>query len=183
MASAPKRGTWPTFSSLRAFPSLLVNLLRQQIPDSRMFVIHFLRDDDNDTPAPVRLESESSGVRALFNLAGPVIDTLERGAAIVVDELNLGLHPLAFRSLIAMFCDPETNPKKAQIIFTTHDPTIVQKTFAERDQVWLMDMSDDDWAARLGRLPSFNDRIDLKNFANDYLQGRYGGVPKTCRQI
>ena len=162
-------------------PEPLVNLVRQQTPDSRMFVIHFLRDDDNDTPAPVRLESESSGVRALFNLAGPVIDTLERGAVIVVDELNLGLHPLAFRSLIAMFCDPETNPKKAQIIFTTHDPTIVQKTFAERDQVWLMDMSDD-WAARLRRLPNFGDGC-IKNFVDDYLGGRYGGVPKTWRQM
>lgn len=164
-------------------PEQLVNLVRQQTPDSKMFIIHFLRDDDNDASAPVRLESESSGIRALFNLAGPVIDTLERGTAIVVDELNLGLHPLAFRSMIAMFCDPETNPKKAQIIFTTHDPTIVQKTFLERDQVWLMDMSDDDWAARLRRLPNFKDRTGLTNFVNDYLQGRYGGVPKTWRQM
>ena len=163
-------------------PESLVNLVRQQTPDSRMFIIHFLRDDDNSAPAPVRLESESSGIRALFNLAGPVIDTLERGAAIVVDELNLGLHPLAFRSLIAMFCDPETNSKKAQIIFTTHDPTIVQKTFAERDQVWLMDMSDNDWAARLRRLPNFGDGR-IKNFVDDYLGGRYGGVPKTWRQM
>ena len=164
-------------------PESFVNLVRQQTPDSKMFMIYFLRDDDNDTPAPVLLESESAGIKALFNLAGPIIDTLERGTTIVVDELNLGLHPLASRSLIAMFCDPETNPKKAQIIFTTHDPTIVQKTFLERDQVWLVEKSDDDWAARLRRLPNFKDRTGLTNFVNDYLQGLYGGVPKTWRQM
>ena len=152
------------------------------MPENKTQIIYLLRDDDNETPAPILLQSESSGIKALFNLVGPILDTLERGNTIVVDELNLGLHPLALRNLIAMFCDPETNTKNAQIIFTTHDPTIVQHTFIERDQVWLVNKSDEDWAARLTRLPNLTDS-NISNFVNDYLQGRYGGVPYTQRQM
>ena len=146
-------------------------------------VIYFVRDDHNPSPVPIPLESESSGTRELFELAGPVIDALENGSTIVVDELSPGLHPRAFEALIAMFCDPETNTKNAQIIFTTHDPTIAQMTLVERDQVWLMDKSDDDWAARLSPLPRLKGRNGLENFIFDYLRGSYGGIPDTRREM
>ena len=150
--------------------------------ENEKYMIYFMRDDDNKIPAPIPLKFESFGAQTLFCLAAPVIDALENGRTIVMDKLNLGLHPLAFESLIAMFCDPETNTKSAQIIFTTHDPTIVLTTYVERDQVWLMEKSDDDWAARLRPLPSFKDRNGLRNFVNDYIQGRYGGVPNDTRR-
>ena len=99
-----------------------------------------------------------------------------------MDEVNLGLHPHAVESLISMFCDQETNTRNAQIIFTTHDPMIVLTTYLERDQVWLMEKSGDDWAARLRPLQSFESRNGLGNFVNDYIQGRYGGVPNDTRR-
>ena len=152
-------------------------------PENADLVVYFVRDDHNPSPVPIPLESESSGARELFQLAGPVIEALENGNTIVVDEIGPGLHPVAFENLIAMFCDPETNTKDAQIIFTTHDPTIVQATFVERDQVWLMEKSNDDWAARLEPLPHLEGSEGLANFVNDYLQGQYGGLPDTRRQI
>ena len=156
----------------------------QSVPDSKNLAIFLLHGDSDKAPAPIALDSEAFGIRALFNLAGPVLDALERGVTLVVDEVNLGLHPHAAESLISMFCDQETNTKNAQIIFTTHDPMIVLTTYVERDQVWLMEKSGDDWAAHLRPLPSFKDRNGLKNFVNDYIQGRYGGVPNnTQRQV
>ena len=154
----------------------------REMHENEKYMIYFTRDDDNKVPAPIPLKLESFGAQTLFCLAAHVIDALENGRTIVMDELNPGLHPLAFESLIAMFCDPETNTKNAQIIFTTHDPTIVLTTYVERDQVWLMEKSDSDWAARLRPLPSFKDRNGLRNFVNDYIQGRYGGVPKDTRR-
>ena len=146
-------------------------------------VVFFVRDAQTTSPVPIPLESESSGTRELFELAGPIIDALENGRTIVVDELSPGLHPVAFENLVAMFCDPETNTKDAQIIFTTRDPTIVQATFVERDQVWLMDKKDGDWAARLTQLPNLEGSKGLVNFADDYLQGQYGCIPEIRRQL
>ena len=146
-------------------------------------VVFFVRDAQTTSPVPIPLESESSGTRELFELAGPIIDALENGQTIVVDELSPGLHPLAFASLIAMFCDPEINTNGAQIIFTTRDPTIVETTFVERDQVWLMDKKDGDWAACLTQLPMLENRNGLENFVDDYLHGRFGGIPDKRRQL
>lgn len=177
-----KRGVVHTLRPGRA--SLSRNGSAERIaPEGEDLVIYFVRDDDNPSPVPIPLESESSGTRELFELAGPVIDTLENGSTIFVDELSPGLHPRAFENLIAMFCDPETNTKNAQIIFTTHDPTIAQMTLVERDQVWLMEKSDEDWAARLTPLPRLKGRNGLENFIFDYLRGSYGGIPDTRREI
>lgn len=156
---------------------------RRNASQNEDLVVYFVRDDHNPSPVPIPLESESSGTRELFELAGPVIDALENGSTIIVDELSPGLHPLAFASLIAMFCDPEANTKGAQIIFTTHDPTIVETTFVERDQVWLMNKENGDWSGCLTQLPILEDRNGLENFVDDYLHGRFGGIPTMRRQL
>ena len=156
---------------------------RRNASNNEENVVFFVRDAQTAFPVPVPLESESSGTRELFELAAPVINALENGSTIVVDELSPGLHPVAFENLVAMFCDPETNTKGAQIIFTTHDPTIVETTFVERDQVWLMDKKDGDWAACLTQLPMLENRNGLESFVDDYLHGRFGGIPDKRRQL
>lgn len=133
--------------------------------------------------ATVSLASEAAGVQTLFNLAGPVLDALEQGATLVLDEINLGLHPHAVECLISMFCKSETNKKRAQIIFTTYDPNIVGMTYVERDQVWIMEMKDCDRAAKLLPLPHIKGRDALASFTEDYLSHRYGATPEVRRQV
>ena len=130
---------------IQQLPQILLRLAGPELPaDSGSFAILLLYGENQEAPAPIALNSEAFCIRVLFNLAGPVLDGLERGVTLVVDEVNLGLHPHAVESLISMFCDQETNTKNAQIIFTTHDPTIVLTTYVERDQVLLMEKSGDD---------------------------------------
>ena len=144
--------------------------------------VRFFRKNNRNRLVPISIIQESSGTKDLFTLSGPILDTLERGNTIVIDELNLGLHPVALQSLIALFCDPAINKKDAQIIFTTHDASIVENTYSERDQVWLVDKDDSSLAAQLTSLAQFNDS-NTKNFAKDYLRGRYGGLPNPWRRI
>jgi len=40
------------------------------------------------------------GTKKLFSLAGPWFDVLERGVVLVMDELDIRLHPLLTRFLI-----------------------------------------------------------------------------------
>lgn len=118
---------------------------------------------------------ESEGTQKLFSLAGPLFEIFERGQVLIVDELDRSLHALLVRQLIAMFNDPEVNTNNAQLIFTTHDTSLLDGAHLRRDQIWFTE-KDADQASNLYPLTDFSPR---KNEALErgYLGGRYGGVP------
>ncbi len=122
------------------------------------------------------LMDESSGTRNLLFLAGPVLDILTKGLTLIVDELDTSLHTLLVRELVRLFHRPEVNTGGAQLIFTTHDTSLLDAHgLFRRDQVWFVE-KDQDQASRLVALSDFSPR---KNEALErgYLIGRYGGVP------
>ena len=118
---------------------------------------------------------ESEGTQKLFSLAGPLFEILQRGQVLIVDELDRSLHALLVRQLVGMFQDPDVNKSGAQLIFTTHDTSLLEGELLRRDQVWFAE-KDEDHASRLYPLSDFSPR---KNEALErgYLSGRYGGVP------
>jgi AAA15 family ATPase/GTPase len=69
-------------------------------------------------------------------MAAPVLDVLATGRVLVVDELDGSLHTLLVRRLVAMFQNPALNPKGAQLIFSTHDTSLLDPALFRRDQVW-----------------------------------------------
>lgn len=126
--------------------------------------------------AVFELQDESSGTRALLFLTGPVLDVLEKGRTLVVDELDTSLHTLLLRELVGLFHRPEINASGAQLVFTTHDTSLLSAFgLFRRDQIALVE-KDVDQASELVWLSDFSPR---KNEALErgYLSGRYGGVP------
>ncbi|GHU08315.1 hypothetical protein AGMMS50225_06730 [Betaproteobacteria bacterium] len=122
------------------------------------------------------LMDESGGTRNLLFLAGPVLDILRKGLTLVIDELDTSLHTLLVRELVRLFHRPEANTGGAQLIFTTHDTSLLDTPdLFRRDQVWLVE-KDTQQASALVALSEFSPR---KNEALErgYLMGRYGGVP------
>jgi len=122
------------------------------------------------------LMDESSGTRNLLFLAGPVMDILRKGLTLVIDELDTSLHTLLVRELVRLFHRPEVNTGGAQLIFTTHDTSLLDAPdLFRRDQVWFVE-KDRDQSSTLVALSDFSPR---KNEALErgYLIGRYGGVP------
>ena len=79
---------------------------------------------------------ESAGTNKIFDLAGPIFDTLLNGTVLVVDELDAKMHPLISQHIISLFNNPESNPKNAQLIFTTHDTHLLSSNMLRRDQIW-----------------------------------------------
>lgn len=146
--------------------------------DMKRVEVHTVRLDDQETPVELPLEYESTGTRALFNLSVPIMMALDQGLALVVDELNTGLHPLAFQHLVGMFADPKINTKGAQLIFTTHDTSVSEQECMGRDQIWLVEKGRD-LAAKLVPLSDFKER-GAKGFQKKYLDGRFGGVPRVA---
>ncbi|MFZ1576709.1 MAG: AAA family ATPase [Chromatiaceae bacterium] len=122
------------------------------------------------------LADESDGTRNLLFLAGPTLDILKKGLTMVIDELDTSLHTLLVRELVRLFHRPEVNTGGAQLIFTTHDTSLLDAPdLYRRDQVWLVE-KDRDQSSALVALSDFSPR---KNEALErgYLMGRYGGVP------
>jgi AAA15 family ATPase/GTPase len=121
------------------------------------------------------LGDESMGTRNLLFLTGPVLDILNKGMVLVVDELDSSLHPLLVRRLVELFQNPVVNKKGAQLIFTTHDTSLLDPDLFRRDQIWFV-VKDRDQASKLYPLSDFSPR---KNEALErgYLVGRYGALP------
>lgn len=128
------------------------------------------------------LADESSGTRNLLFLAGPVLDILNKGLTLVIDELDTSLHTLLVRKLVRLFHQPEINTGGAQLIFTTHDTSLLDAPdLLRRDQIWFVE-KDHDQASSLVGLSEFSPR---KNEALErgYLMGRYGGTPFLSQMI
>ena len=118
---------------------------------------------------------ESNGTKKIISLSGPIFHTLLHGRVLFVDELDAKLHPMLTRAIVRLFMDKETNPKGAQLVFTTHDTHLLYKEYLRRDQVWFTE-KDATEASDLYSLFEFKERND-RNFEKDYIQGRYGAIP------
>lgn len=125
--------------------------------------------------ATFELHEESQGTQRLYALIAPVLDVLKNGRVLIVDELDSSLHPLLVRRLVRMFHTPELNPLGAQLLFTTHDTSLLDRTLFRRDQIWFTE-KDQDQATRLYPLSDFSPR-ETEAWEKGYLIGRYGAVP------
>ena len=122
---------------------------------------------------------ESNGTQRYFALVGPILEVLEEGAVLVVDELECSMHPLLTRKLIELFQSPEMNKTGAQLVFATHDSSVMDSSLLRRDQVWLTEKNQSG-ATELFSLYDFDTKTRPRNteaFEKNYLAGRYGGIP------
>ena len=137
----------------------------------------FFKHSSSATGEDVALnfDEESAGTRKLFAMAGPWLDVLDNGFVLFVDELDTSLHPLLVRFLLNLLHNPETNRHNAQLVFTTHDTTVLDQTFMRRDQVWFVE-KDAENATRLYPLSDYKPRKG-EALQKGYLYGRYGALP------
>lgn len=130
----------------------------------------------SDESLPLDFRAESEGTKVWFNLIGPVLTALQSGSMLVFDELDASLHPALSAELVRVFHSPETNPHGAQLIFTSHDTSLLNHL--NRDEVWLTEKQSDG-STRLGALADFaGERVrKSQNLENAYLHGRFGALP------
>lgn len=125
------------------------------------------------------LRDESAGTRSWLSLLPDLIDCLDSGSVLVVDEIDTSLHPLLVRKLIEIFRSRQCNPNGGQLVFTTHDAYLLApvggEAALERDQVWFVEKAVDG-SSRLYPLSDFQPRNE-HNLARRYLGGAYGAVP------
>ena len=147
----------------------------QASQEEREFLMPVFEHSTPKGSAKFELHDESEGTQRLYGLIAPVLDCLRDGRLLVVDELDSSLHTLLVRRLITMFQTPELNPNGAQLIFSTHDTSLLDHTLFRRDQIWFTE-KDADQATRLYPLTDFSPRKQ-EAWERGYLAGRYGAVP------
>lgn len=120
-------------------------------------------------------ETESLGTQRLFALAGPWLDILENGYTVCIDELDTSMHPMMVRELLRLVFSEQENPHGAQILFTTHNPLLLDTTLLRRDQIWFTE-KDDKGSSHLYPLTDFSPRKE-ESLVRGYMTGRYGAIP------
>ena len=149
--------------------------LRERILKDRWLKPELAHRGSGVTELPLPWDSESAGTHRLFGLAGPWLDILSNGYTVCVDELETSMHPLMVRELLRLFFSEKENPNGAQILFTTHNPLLLDATLLRRDQVWFTD-KDADGEAYLYPLSDYSPRRG-ESLVRGYMSGRYGAVP------
>ncbi len=119
---------------------------------------------------------ESEGTLNLFTIGGLILDVLEAGSVLAIDEMEKNLHPHITKFLIRMFHNPYINKRNAQLILTTHDTSQLDNDLFRRDQIWFTEKDE------LGATSLFS-LIDVKGVRNTvpydkwYTSGKIGATP------
>ncbi|MCI5143765.1 MAG: ATP-binding protein, partial [Candidatus Electrothrix sp. ATG1] len=142
-------------------------------PVRKVFFQHKVQETGTNYLLP--LEEESDGTQKLFSYAAPWLNVLQNGIVLVVDELDNSFHPHLVRFLLSLIHDPASNKKNGQLIFSTHDTSILDAKILRRDQIWFME-KDEEQATQLYPLSDFHPR-KKEALEKGYLQGRFGALP------
>jgi AAA15 family ATPase/GTPase len=118
---------------------------------------------------------ESEGTQKIFAISGLLVDSLQEGKTLVIDEFDARLHPLISCAIVELFNSNDTNPKNSQLIFITHDTNLLTKKLFRRDQIWFTEKNRYG-VTDLYSLAEYKVSNDA-SFENDYIKGRYGAIP------
>ncbi|MFA8336332.1 AAA family ATPase [Burkholderia cenocepacia] len=132
---------------------------------------------NGDREFQLDLFSESSGTVELFAHLGPIFEALSVGGVAIIDEIDEALHVNMIEAILDLFMREETNPKNAQLIFTSHSPWLMN--LLNKWQIVLVEKVAGFSAAwRLADMEGIHSR---DNHSARYLSGAYGAVPRNVR--
>ncbi|MEU7727195.1 ATP-binding protein [Streptomyces sp. NPDC040724] len=139
------------------------------------------RSSDGSDVALDFIGEESLGTHSWFAFLGPMLSVLDAGTVLLVDELDSSLHPTLAAEVVRLFQDPKSNPRGAQLLFTTHDATLLGSAVLDRplarEQVWITSKKTSG-ETELYPLEATGPGED-EDLERGYLRGRYGGSPRV----
>ena len=162
----------------------------------KLFGIHgnniaYVKSNDNNEMSPYSILSngkaipveifESCGTERFLNIFPIIIETLQTGATLIVDEFDASLHPMALMSIVGAFHNDEINKKGAQLIFNTHNPIFLNKNIFRRDEIKFVDRDDNTGISNHYSLSDFgtsgpNAVRNTEDYMKNYFINRYGSI-------
>ena len=143
----------------------------------RLKKLSFIHATSGEFPHSFEYGMQSKGTQTLISFLIPALEALAKGSLLVIDELDTSLHPDLTRAFVSLFGKAETNPNGAQLIFTTHDVTLLSSGLLSQDEVWISE-KDHEGASRFTPLTDYKLR-SRDDIERAYRSGRLGGVPAS----
>lgn len=120
-------------------------------------------------------KEESTGINKLFDLVLPIVESFINGKVMIVDEIELNLHRNIAYKIISLF-NTHLPTNSAQLIFTSHDISLLSLNLFRNDQIWFVQLGKDRATELYSLAEIKNIRAD-ENIAKGYIMGRYCAVP------
>ncbi len=139
--------------------------------------LRFIHATAGEFPHSFEYSMQSKGTQTLISFLIPALEALAKGSFLVIDELDTSLHPDLARAFVSLFSRAEINPNGGQLIFTTHDVTLLSSGLLAQDEVWISE-KDHEGASRFSPLTDFKLR-SRDDIERAYRNGRFGGVPAS----
>ena len=144
----------------------------------KAFSMHLNNDTQKEEYLP--LKEESDGTLKMISLYSDLKKCLNNGGTIFIDELDAKLHPLLSKYIVQIFHNKNTNPKDAQLIYTTHDVINLKKENFRRDEIWFVEKNKENVSELYSLVEYKVENTKVRNDASydkDYLLGKYGALP------
>lgn len=119
---------------------------------------------------------ESTGIQKLFAFLCPFLDIISKGKILICDELETSLHESLLYTLLKTFLSLN-GKEQSQIIFTTHDTSLLSLDLFRRDQIWLTELNSLNRSTELYSLAEIKSVRKDENYGKGYISGRYGAIP------
>ena len=139
--------------------------------------LSFIHATSGEFPHSFEYSMQSRGTQTLISFLIPALEALAKGSLLIIDELDTSLHPDLTRAFVSLFGKAKTNPSGAQLIFTTHDVTLLSSGLLSQDAVWISE-KDNEGASHFRPLTDFKLR-SRDDIERAYRNGRFGGVPAS----
>lgn len=162
------------------FPDNVPEVVKKAFMEQFMYKINTKHSNFNKgkeiDPEVLPLEYESLGTKKLIAVGGLILDALLDGSVLVIDELDKSLHPLLTKMLISLFHSKKNNPNNAQLIFATHDSSLLDNSLFDREQICLVDKEYEGNTILYKLRDIKGARKDIP-FEKWYLSGRFDSIP------
>ena len=140
------------------------------------YYVDFIHKGVNGKQELLLIERESLGTVQFARLLMKFIPALLNGGVFIIDEIENNLHPMVLAKIIEMFNTPEINIGGAQLIFSTHNTSILKNDVLQRDEIWFVEKNEEG-CSEIYPLTDFNAIRKGFNYEKGYWEGRFGAIP------
>lgn len=121
------------------------------------------------------IQEESAGIKNLFKMICPIIEILQQGKILICDEFESNLHESIVYEIVKLFYTAHKD-KNAQLIFSTHDTSLLNENLFRHDQIWFTQLNSQR-ATELYSLAEIRNVKKGENLKKGYIMGKYGAIP------